>query len=223
MARTPRVQALSRSFTAAFDGAVEEQRAQLATFARAENAKIMAEEPRPTDFRRWVDGHEGAAEETVQPDGVIRYLYERLDQVVDFALLTLRELSPVWSGDYRDSHTVFVNETAIDSLADSLGGSLLGGRREGSEIVIANGVPYARKIEHGTMKMKVPGTDHVYQQAEVIVKRRMGNLAKISFSWRTVLPAGVRAGTRTSGGLAGNRTRTVEDAFRFPALVITER
>ena len=212
------VQATSVSFTTAFDGAVEEQQARFAAFARAEHGKIMADAPRPTGFRRWVDGREGAVEETVRPDGVIRYAYDRLGDVVQFALETLRELSPVLSGEYRDAHTVFVNETAVASLADSLDG-----RREGSEIVIANGVPYARKIELGLMKMRVPGTDHVYQQAEVIVRRRMGNLATVKYAMRTVLPAGVRPKSRISGGLAGNRTRSVEDAYRFPALVISER
>jgi hypothetical protein len=226
MARAPRIarlQAASVSFTAAFDGAVEEQQAQFAAFARAENAKIMADEPRPGSFRRWVDGHEGAVEETVRPDGVIRYAYERLQMVVDFALATLRELSPVLEGDYRAGHIVFVNGTAVESLAESLGG-----RREGSEIVIANGVPYSRKIEFGKMKMRVPGTDHVYSQAELIVKRRMGNLARVSFSFRTVRMPGSAVGKifHSRKGVrvrTGGRTRSVADAQRFPALVITER
>jgi hypothetical protein len=214
-----RVKPTSLSFTAAFDGAVEEQQARFAAFAKAENAKIMAEEPRPTAFRRWVDGHEGAPEETVRPDGVIRYRYHRIDAVVDFALQTLRELSPVLSGAYRAAHKVFVDNVEVASLETWT---------PGKEVVIANIVPYTRKIEQGSMKMRVPGSDHVYEQARLIVMRRMSNIAKITFDYRSVRAPGAAVGkiVRTKKGIrvqTGGRLRTVEDAQSFPALIIEAR
>ena len=60
-------------------------------------------------FTRNVDGREGASEESVRPDGVITYIYPRLDAVVQFAMEVLFDLSPVLSGEYRNSHTLFVD------------------------------------------------------------------------------------------------------------------
>jgi ribosomal protein L21E len=160
--------------------------------AKREHAKVMATAPRPTTFTRFVDGRKGAAEESVKKNGVILYQYPRLDIVAQFALETLRRLSPVGPpvrGHYRDSHTLFLNGASVSSIKNY---------KTGDQVIISNPMPYARKIEVGAMKMKVPG--HVYQRATGIVRGKYGQLARIEFTYR---------------GMGRNT--------RHPAMIISER
>ncbi len=112
---------------------------------------------------------------------------------------TLFDLSPVLTGRYRDSHTLFVNGVAVPNLKNYTGG----------EVTISNPVPYARKIEIGAMKMHVPG--RVYEHAAKIVRARFGNVAKIGFTYR-----GLSGGT-IIGGLKGNKAD-----LRYPVMTIKE-
>src|SRR5437870_2457151 len=104
-----------------------------------------------------------------------------MQEVVDLALATLRERSPVGSagdqhpGLYRDSHTVFLNGHVVTDVSDF---------RPGDQINIANPVPYARKIEAGRGQMSVPG--HVYEDAAVIVAARFSNSASVKFTFMPV-------------------------------------
>jgi hypothetical protein len=183
----------------------------LVVTAKREHAKIMRTDPRPGAFRRFVDETEGAPEERVRPFGVIEYVYSRLDVVAQFAMEVLFDLSPVLSGEYRNAHSLFLNGAAVPNLK---------GWKSGDEVVILNPLPYARKIERGAMKMRVPGTDHVYQQAEQIVRRRYGNLANVRFTYRSPVMAYQPAGTR---GAAQSRVGGAERTSRVPALSILER
>lgn len=184
------------------------QRALVET-AKREHAKIMGADPKPGAFRRWVDGREGAAEETVKDFGVIQYEYERLDMVAQFALETLFDLSPVLSGDYRNSHTMFIRGRAVKNLRR---------RRPGEEIYISSFLPYSRVIENGSMKMRVPGTDQVYAQASWIVHRRFGNIANVGWTWIGIADGRANGGAiRTGSGGAFDQS----DA-RYPALWIGE-
>lgn len=185
-------------FRVAAKGTIEEVRKTLIATAKREHARIMQTEPRPKRFVRSVDGVTGAREEQVKDGGVIRYRYQRLEEVVRAAMELLFELSPVLSGEYRMAHTLFVDGAAASDLSawDGTG-----------TIIISNMMPYSRKIEVGKMVMRVPGTDHVYEQAEMLLRRQHGNTANIKFNYRGVV-----------GGRAGNKS-----ANRYPALEISER
>lgn len=151
--------------------------------AKQEHGRIMRTEPRPRSFLRFVDGHEGAPEEDVQPYGVIRYEYPRLDLVAEHALDVLRQKSPHGppeGGHYRDAHQLYVGGAVAASTASW---------RPGQEIWIVNAKPYARKIEVGAMVMTVPGTDHVYAQARQVVWRLYASLATIRFTFKGGQPA----------------------------------
>lgn len=150
-------------------------RTQIIATAKAENAKIMAEEPRPAGFVRHVDGVEGAPEESVKDGGVIVYDYDRLDIIAAFALDTLRQLSPVDKGDYVRSHTLFIDGKPVEDLS---------GWREGQQVAIANTMPYARKIEVGGKKFRTH--PHVYERAQKTVAQRFGNMANIAFGYMQV-------------------------------------
>lgn len=110
---------------------------------------------------------------------VFRYL--AMQEVVDFAIETLRALSPVGSkgdshpGLYRDSHLIFLNGHVVADVSAF---------RAGDQINISNPVPYARKLEIGNGKMFLPL--HVYEQAAAIVAGRFGNRASVKLTYMPV-------------------------------------
>lgn len=207
-----RVQAVSvpRQFQDAMTGTKEEIRQRFIAFAKSENAKVMNADPKPVTFNRFVDGKLGATEEQVKFGGFVLYRYPRLEIVAQFALETLQRISPVGvppddkhPGLYRDSHTILVNGVQSTDFSKW---------QPGEEIIITNLVPYARVIELGKMKMRVPGTEAVYQQTEKIVKRQYGNLADIRYTFR-----GFAGGALLQGKAHGQSDN------RYPALVIREK
>jgi len=193
----------SMSFDVARRATAEATQRAIVRTAKRLHGEVMRTDPRPVRFTRIVDGQIGAREESVRADGVITYLYPRLDAVVQYAMEVLFELSPVLSGLYRNSHTLFVGGTAVPNLKNW---------SPDDEVVITNTVPYARKIELGVMTMRAPGSARVYAQAAKKVRSRFGNVAKIGFTYRGIIGGGV------SSTRAGNKSD-----LRYPALVITER
>lgn len=193
----------SMSFDVARRATAEATQRAIVRTAKRLHGEVMRTDPRPARFTRIVDGQTGAREESVRADGVITYLYPRLDAVVQYAMEVLFELSPVLSGLYRTSHTIFVGGTVVPNLKGWTGGD---------DIVITNTVPYSRKIELGVMKMRVPASAKVYNQAAKKVRQRFGNVAKIGFTYRGIVGGGV------SSTRAGNKSD-----LRYPALVISER
>lgn len=184
-----------QAFHVAARETVAATRQALIDTAKREHSRIMTTDPRPSRFTRTVDGVAGAREEDVKVNGRIVYRYPRHEEVVRAAMDLLFELSPVLSGEYRLGHTILVDGAAVSDLSawDGTG-----------EVVITNLLPYSRKIEAGKMKMRVLGTDHVYEQAEFLLRQRFGNQARIKFTYRS-----------TVAGKAGNKS-----ANRFPALEI---
>jgi hypothetical protein len=198
-----RVESSSAMFRVAAQKTVEATQAVLVKVAKREHAKVMTTSPRPVSFKRFVDGRAGALEESVKPNGVIFYQYPRLDLVAQYAMEVLFQLSPVLTGRYRISHTLFLNGTAVKNLKDL---------KAGDEVTISNPQPYSRKIEVGAMQMRVPGTDHVYEQAKRKVQARYGNIAAVQFTFRGFVPGAVLPGR------AGNKAD-----LRYPVLILSER
>lgn len=111
-----------------------------------------------------------------------------MTEIVQFALTTLRERSPVGSGDdphpglYRDSHMVFVDGQFARDM------TLV---ERATQINISNPVPYARKIETGRMKLSVPA--NVYEESAQVVASRYGNSVSVKFTYMPVRFGGVDA------------------------------
>jgi hypothetical protein len=231
-----RIGAASQVFRVAGQQTVEATRNLLIRTAKAKNAEVMNRDPRPATFTRYVDGKQGAPEEAVEATGTIVYRYPRIELVAQYAMEVLFDLSPVLSGDYRNAHTLFLDGMPVSDLKSW---------RPGDEISISNPLPYSRKIEIGKMKMRVAGTDHVYEQACRKVMARYGNMARIDFTFRALIGGGQvnQARAASSGqpwwlGGAGARsasgmfeTRIAKDFgktahnranLRFPTLVIKE-
>lgn len=219
-----RLQPTEAIFTLAINGTLAEVRKAIVATTRREHAKVMATAPRPSGFRQRVDGVEGAPLEEVKRLVVIEY--QRLDQVVQTAMEILFDLSPRLEGHYRAAHTIFLNGVAVSNLKSWAAGD---------EVAIANAMPYARKIELGKMKMRLPGTDHVYEQAAARLRGRFGNLVSVTFTFRAQIGGrgvnqALTASSRGAGRAAtGAFERTLSPgahnraAVRYPTLLFRER
>jgi hypothetical protein len=219
----PKLQAITLrpQFDAAIKGTREEVQRRFVAFAREQHSRVMRSDPRPASFLRTVDGVVGAREDAVRYDGIIIYDYPRIPSVVAFAMEKLIEKSPVESGAYRDSHTIFLNGEPVSNLK---------GYRPGDDVAISNLMPYTRKIELGKMKMRVAGTDHVYQQAlQAITRSRFGGIAKVRLVYRPIFGGGTAlerwaSKTRTSAGGHRHGQSTYADwTRRQPTLVFSEK
>lgn len=201
------VLALRDQFAAVRKNTQAQLGARILMIAEAANAAIMALPPQPHGYVR-----------TIFPNNLIVYEYQRSDLVIEFALDVLRSLSPRLSGAYQEAHTVYVNGVAVQapyqfSSTDS--------------VMIANPEPYAREIEVGHMKMRVPGTDHVYQQAQRVVNRAYGDQVLVEFNY-VALPSASLAGKFRRGVQPQSRRRLQKDTRQgaspmFPALIFTAR
>lgn len=222
---------LSGQFAAVTKNALSLTQQQIAAAAVKANAQVMETEPVPLAETVHVDGVKGAPETAVKAGGVIVYDYSRMDLVVEFALDTLRQLSPVDSGDYARSHVVMLNGTVIGS-ADSARNMQIAEMKNykpGDRLTISNLQPYTRKIEIGKKGFKAHG--HVYEKAERIIQRRFHNMANVYFTYDKAPRGGGETGIRAwayNGGAGGhsvsfNRTKKRQDRLTSqPTLVIEE-
>lgn len=143
-----------------------------------------------------VDGRQGAALESVNPNGGnVVVEYELVSDVLVWIGNALRERSPVVSGAYRAGHTLLADgiEVAADRdvpVAD--------------EYIFLNTVPYARKIEVGKTRagrafvIQVP--NRIYERTAKDARSRFGNVASIKFGYRQTTSAYQLRRPRRSGG-----------------------
>lgn len=123
-----------------------------------------------------VDGRPGAPLASVDPDrGVIIARFTSLGAVLAWIQEQLVIHSPVRSGRYAASHTWLADGALIDVEHPP---------RDAAVFIVLNTVPYARKIEQGTMTMRLPG--HVYDAVAVMAQRRFAEVASIGFQYMTV-------------------------------------
>jgi hypothetical protein len=187
---------------------------ELAAFARAELAAAIASGEASPLYDRFVNGREGAAEETVVPPGPIVYQFSWWPEIVAFALETLVARSPERSGRFKKSWCVMVNgERVTDYDAIPIG----------AEVTITNDQPYARKIEVGHMTMRVP--PGVAEDARQTVQRVYGALISVQKTMIT-LPGGyILKGVFTKGVRPFARKGLQKDTqagqpVTYPALVM---
>ena len=142
--------------------------------AKAQNKQVLGVVP-PYDV--YVDGREGAPLTEVKPDGVIRAEFQLVNEVLDWIYQQLETHSPRLTGHYASSHVLFADgiETSVTNPAPA------------EEYVFVNTTPYARKIEgtKGRPPSSPQAPDGVYQ-AVATLARKFSNVAKVTFSYRTV-------------------------------------
>jgi hypothetical protein len=163
--------------------------------AKATNKSVLGRIPRYTVS---VDGREGAALASVKPNGVVVVEFELLNDTLAWIADQLITHSPVVTGKYQKSHSLFADGIEIEI------GAVI---PPAEEYVFINTQPYARKIELGSSSQAPQG---VYQVVAVLARRRFGNIAKISFAYRA--PFGGRFLTARQGG---NKAQN-----RQPAIIV---
>ncbi|MGE0290269.1 MAG: hypothetical protein AB7P16_28640 [Bradyrhizobium sp.] len=192
--------------------------AELAKLAKTELGRAVSSGAASPIYTRYVNGREGAAEESVEAPGPILYVFSWWKLVINFALEELGKASPRLTGRYQASHVVMVGGRTVDPASDI---------PAEAEVMIINTQPYARKIEVGHMRMTVP--DGVYEAVRSKVVRRFGGEAgPVQVRKRMVmLPGGyVLKGRFRRGYKSFARTKLRRDTkagqpITYPALVMS--
>ena len=165
--------------------------------AKQQNKRVLGVVP---PYEVYVDGREGAPLTSVQPNGTIRAEFQLVNEVLAWINTQLQMHSPVLTGRYAKSHELFAD--GIDTENPNMA-------PPAEEYVFLNIQPYARKIERG---LSPQAPDGVYQAVATLAQRRFGNVAKITFSYRTAF------GGAIIGGKAGDRSE-----LRNPAIIVSLR
>lgn len=147
----------------------------------------------------------------------IVFTFYVMQQVVDFAMQTLKDRSPVGTdkhaGLYRDSHMVFLDGHVVKDVS---------AWRPGSQVEISNPVPYSRKIELGTIKVSAP--PHVYEGAAPIISAKFPSF-KVKFVFMPLRFSGADTFAHSLEGQAfGKRAnkKVLRDwGVAQPSLIIT--
>lgn len=179
------------------------------------NRRVLGRIPRN---KTWVDGREGAALATVKADGIVVREYELIIDVLIFIADQLRTISPVGRGPdkrpghpgfFKASHTVFADgqEVVLNATIP-----------EAREYVFLSTAPYARRIERRS---------EVYEMTAAKAARQFGNIARVSFGYRSPILSYVQGG-RNRAERAAQRNQPakqsakhMERATRVPAIIVT--
>ncbi len=179
--------------------------------ADAANAAVLGQVPPRTIT---VDGRQGAALESVNPDGgSIVVEYELVGDVLRWIAEKLIERSPQVSGAYRKGHELFADGAQV-----AIGGEI----PQASEYVFLNAVPYARKIEVGKTEsgrdfvIQVP--NRIYERTATDARARFGNLADIQFAYREPTTA-----YRLKRSVGRRKARQAGAAVQAPAIIVRLR
>ncbi|RAI44708.1 hypothetical protein [Rhodoplanes roseus] len=192
--------------------------AAIAEVARAElkaaEDKNRAALGRIPSHQTFVDGRAGAALESINPDrGTIVFEFDLLIDVFGWIADALVKHSPKLTGRYAASHILLADGVEVRSGEQA---------PDAAEYAFVNAQPYARKIERG-LSNQAP--DGVYQVVAMLAARRFGNVAKVRFSYRSLIGTsaldswarGTRIGHR---GHASAQSRN-DWLRRQPAVVVT--
>lgn len=223
-----RLQPLSRELELAVrDDLSPQARSQLiAEVARGDIAEIDqtndAAVGTDVQYRTFVDGSASNRFEAVDPDhGTIAATWDLGTDVVAVIGDMLRQHSPVGTGRdphpglYKSSHILFADGVEVKGSDPSL---------TAKEWAYISGVPYARKIEKRQ-------ADGVYESVATLARQRFGNIAKITFAFRSLAEGGgtaVDSWAKSSSAKAWAKARSHrreslrgEWLRRQPAIVIT--
>lgn len=199
---------------------------RLAAFAHSTRRELIAQDRFSPTFDKWVNGIEGAPEESVKPDGVILYEASYWPEIVQFAKLFAMQRSPEDSGDYVRAWEVFVNGSLWpnDDFTNIPGDSY---------IWITNTAPYHRKIEVGAMRVEVP--PHIVEDTRRAVAAKFRGMVKASVTFLVLYGKGThpksprlpyllkQQGYRTFAGGALRRARkdmAPGSPISYPTLVL---
>jgi hypothetical protein len=208
---------------------------RLVQVARQGHARIMAEQTARSGIAPDWDAYANTPgnpnlDSVVLPGPIVfRYRYHR--EIIVAALDMLRQASPVQSGKYRNSHTLFIDFQAVKAIPERL--------VAGQDVMISNPVPYARRLEVGKRTDGRPFVfqvdPHIYERVAYDLKAKFGRVARIEFTYADLPGAWVikgrlpqrywttRAARTASGRKAVFRKRYQKagSKVRAPAIVIS--
>lgn len=159
----------------------------------------------------YVDGREGASEDTVKAYGVIRYEFTRLAEIAAFALKRAQELSPVDSGAYKSSWFVMAAGRQVSPEAIP----------NGVELVLTNDQPYHRKLEmtvnaehwRGKVRARLPAG--IVERLRQEVYREFGKTVDASVSFITL-----QGGYVLKGRGRRRKDTAAGQQMTYPALIL---
>lgn len=198
-----------RQIAFATDGIAPENIAkELAKFARAELAKAIAAGASP-NYDRYVNGRQGAPEESVTIPGGILYVFSNWPLVINAALAELQKRSPRRSGRFASSFVVLANQTVTTDY---------GSIPAAAEVIIFNAQPTSRKAEVG--RLGIPAR-RLFDGTKSALSRRF----REGFAFQTMF-LNIKAGVHPLvpyilKGSQGRRSdRQAGSALTYPAIVI---
>lgn len=117
-------------------------------------------------YDTFVDGREGAREETTRPGGAVEYRFNSWGEILRESMLQLATASPMDGGDFVRAWTVAVNGKPWTGDYEDI--------PLDADVMIVNPLPYARKAEVGGMKLSVPA--HPIERARQRLLRKFPNI-----------------------------------------------
>lgn len=205
------------------------QSEMVAGVARKTLAEVIADGRGTKDYRKFVDGREGAAEETVRPDGSILYRFSHLGQAGKFALDTLITKASLLQsskitkadgkiGHYKDSFFIAVDGSPI--RASSYDPDRV---PQTAELVIYNINAYSRKLDIQLVGGKVLNVKNVspfmFEDTVGMLKRKYGGMFEVKRAYTMSVPGQYvlqNEQTHKSGKPRGRKGGKVET----PAIII---
>jgi hypothetical protein len=184
-------------------------RRELAAYARASLAEVISARQAPAEYDRYVNGQQGASEESVQLPGPIVYVFQNWRLVINAALTELRKRVPRKSGRYAASFIVTVNGAPVADF-DKI--------PNGAEVIILNAQPYTRKMETGANKT---GKRH-FDLSKAALNRRFRGAFNVQVGYLPVssgVDARVPYVLKRSAGKRKDRQAGMP--ITYPALMIT--
>ncbi len=198
--------------------------------ARDGHAKIMADQTArsggaPPEFIAYANTPGNTNLNTVILPGPIVYRYSYLREVIVNALGMLRLNSPIVTGAYRNAHTLFIDGVPQKGVPPVI--------RPGADIMIANLVPYARRLEVGlttdgrAFVVQVP--PRIYERVvKNILVPRFRSVARITMSYVEIPPAWIIKGKLPAtyvgkGGVRRRRRQEIGAPVLSPCIVIESR
>lgn len=141
---------------------------RLAAFARSQLAEVIASGEGTKNYDRYVNGREGAPEESVQVPGVILYDFNWWPEVINAAQEELERRAPRKTGRYARAFIVISNSRLVTDY-NSLPGN--------AEVIVTNFEPYVRKVE---------SREKVFAAARLALSRRFGNFFSVEIRFLSI-------------------------------------
>lgn len=189
-----------------------------ADLARKELDRVLRDNGTTTGakpyYQQFVDGRQGAPLDSVKLGGIIEFTFDYIAEIATAALELLKQLSPVdRSPDakppvFRDNHAIFINGSEVADLS---------GLKPGDEVLFANLLPYARKLEAGS---SVQAPNGVYEVAQKTLRQRYGNMIYIEMTYRGFVDSAFQDPSSSPMSRERGQKRFNRSDVRYPVLIL---